>query len=59
MRPSRSSGYQGRIADMPLNPKAPWPEGMVDKIKKPSSERRLLSGGLVAIDRRALVAFLL
>jgi hypothetical protein len=40
---------QGRIADMPLNPKAPWPEGMVNKIKKPSSERRLLSGGLVTL----------
>jgi hypothetical protein len=51
---------QGRIADMPLNPKAPWPEGMVDKIKKPSSERRLLSGGLVTLTvALALVAFLL
>jgi hypothetical protein len=44
----------GRIADMPLNPKATRPErggvSMANKIQKPRSrERGLLSGGLVAL----------
>ena len=58
MRPSRSSGSKAASPTC-RSIRRPRPEGMVDKIKKPSSERRLLSGGLGTIDRRALVAFLL